>query len=482
MLKLRNRLSFKIVLSFILTAFIAFFLLVWILQVQFRSNFKNYLQEVQKENLKTMAVNISQHYSHQEGWQAIIDDPGIWMNSLRESQIKYRGSSRPGRMMGRREHNQGMMRMFQNRQKPPGMERGLLLYLNLMDRDQQIVIGPHLKGDNIITIPIRLDDQDIGYLNMGMSHHQNNPVELQFLENQLKWLYLIATLALVFSAFISYLLTRHFLAPVAEITHGTRAIIKREFEKRIDVDSTDELGQLAKDFNNMARTLGQFEEQRKRWLSDIAHELRTPLSVLRGEIEAIIDGVRPRDNKEIEVLLEEVKFLSKLVEDLRELSMADSEEINFEWGELNPIAIINENIANFSLEAQQHNLKIIGNLEGPDLLIKGDAQKLKQLFSNIIANAIRYASPGTLVVTNERRGDKVLLIFSDSGPGVPEEDLPKLFERLFRVDRSRSRSLGGTGLGLSISKIIVEQHNGSIDAKNVKDGGLEITIGFPLIL
>jgi len=284
------------------------------------------------------------------------------------------------------------------------------------------------------------------------------------------------------AAVVAFFLSRHLLAPVEKLTAGTQALMSRRFDTRIEVKTKDELGQLAVDFNAMAQTLERYEQMRHQWISDIAHELRTPLSILRGEIEALQDGVREINRDTLDSLSVEARHLSKIVDDLHELSMADTEALSMKKVPIDPAAILGETLGRFTQSLTESHIAIENNLENQSpITIIGDADRLRQLFSNLVENVLRYAdAPGVLKIGQARTANRLILSFEDSGPGVPEEALGHLFDRLYRVDRSRVRTHGGSGLGLSICKSLVNALGGEIRAANGNLGGLRIEVEFPL--
>jgi two-component system sensor histidine kinase BaeS len=295
--------------------------------------------------------------------------------------------------------------------------------------------------------------------------------------------YVIGAVILTVAAVVAFILSRHLLAPVRKLTAGTHALASRKFDTRIAVQTQDELGQLAADFNTMAETLETNERMRRQWVSDIAHELRTPLSILRGEIEALKDGVREVNRDNLESLHSETRHLSKIVNDLHELSLADAGVLSINKVPVDLLAVLNETLGHFKQRFAENQIRIENSLEKqPPVSITGDVDRLKQLFSNLLENTMRYAeSPGTLKIGPLRTENRLGLFFEDSGPGVPEDALDHLFDRLYRLDRSRSRTReGGSGLGLSICKGIVKALGGTIRAVNGKSGGLRIELEFPL--
>ena len=241
--------------------------------------------------------------------------------------------------------------------------------------------------------------------------------------------------------------------------------------------------QLAADFNVMAKTLEQSEQMRRQWLTDISHELRTPLSILRGEIEAMQDGVRETSRQNLDSLHSEAIYLSKIVNDLHDLSLAETGALPFNKKTVDPVQVLKETVRLFETRFAQHQITVFDQLVSDQkVALQGDADRLTQLFSNLFENALRYTdSPGSLRIWQTRGQNRLMLHIEDSGPGVPDESVERLFDRLYRVDHARTRARGGSGLGLTICKSIVEAHGGKISAANGQSGGLRFDIELPLI-
>ncbi len=325
--------------------------------------------------------------------------------------------------------------------------------------------------------------QTIGRLGMYIPDAMPNPRDQLFLSTLNRMLWIVAGLMVGLAVLFSLGLSWYLLRPVRRLTEGTHALAERRFETRVSITTTDELGQLARDFNSMAETLEQFEQQRKQWLSDISHELGTPLSVMRGEIEALQDGVRIPSAERLASLHAEVMQLNRIVEDLKLLNRAESGRLDMQEFPFNPVRLLNDTLAQYEERFSAREITITNKLDlYGDRNVLGDQDRLRQVFANLLGNVLRYVDcPGNLTVQSKLEAGKITLIFSDSGPGVPEKMLPHLFDRFFRVDNSRNRSTGGSGLGLAICKNLIEAHKGEIHASRVSPQGLRINIQLPLI-
>ena len=368
--------------------------------------------------------------------------------------------------------------------RPPNRLQRLSRRLALFDADKHRIIGGRARDshDRYTLLEITVDGQTVGWLGLHQKEHQAIPLAVGFLKQQSQALYLIGAAIVVLAAVVAFVLSKHLLAPVRKLTNGTRALASRRFDTRIDVETNDELGQLAADFNTMANTLDHYEQTRQQWISDIAHELRTPLSILRGEVEALKDGVREVSRDSLESLYSETMHLSKIVNDLHDLSLADAGALSIGKSPVDPVAVLTETLGLFEQRFSENQITIEKDLDcRPPTTVIGDADRLRQLFSNLLANTLRYANaPGVLRIGQERTGNRLIISFEDSGPGVPEAALNRLFDRLYRVDRSRSRTRGGSGLGLSICKSIVTAHGGEIRAASGSSGGLRIEVELPV--
>ncbi|HEY6009101.1 MAG TPA: ATP-binding protein, partial [Geobacteraceae bacterium] len=244
----------------------------------------------------------------------------------------------------------------------------------------------------------------------------------------------------------------------------------------------DELGRLAEDFNSLAMTLEQNEKARRQWVADISHELRTPLAVLRGEIEALQDGVRQANPETIHSLHGEVLRLGRLVDDLYQLSLSDVGALTYRKEELDLTELLDEALAAFGPEFTQKGITLTAHIPRDGrAVVFGDPARLHQLFANLLDNALKYTdSGGELIIRLVCDEARARLDFQDTAPGVSPYDLERLFDRLYRVEASRNRAAGGAGLGLAICRNIVEAHAGTITAQPSPLGGVRIILTLPL--
>lgn len=288
-------------------------------------------------------------------------------------------------------------------------------------------------------------------------------------------------LAIGIALLLTFLLSRRILAPVKALTGAARQFGKGDFSHRVEYKGKGELSELASSFNSMADDLERTERLRRNMVADVAHELRTPLSNLKGYLEAISDGVVKPDEATIKSLNEEASSLSRLVEDLQELSLADAGKLKIIVQPEDISRLIKETVTVLQTKAAAKSLTISADLPAALPLVNIDSHRIKQVLYNLLDNAVAHTGKeGRITVTARKQDDKVYISVADTGEGIPAEDLPMIFERFYRVDKSRARATGGSGLGLTIAKRLVEAHGGTIEVKSIKGQGSTFTFNLPV--
>ncbi len=288
-------------------------------------------------------------------------------------------------------------------------------------------------------------------------------------------------LAVAIALILTFVLSRRILSPVKALTNATREYAKGNFSYRVDAENEGDLGELARSFNAMADGLARNEHLRRNMVADIAHELRTPLSNLRGYLEAASDGLVTLDEATVHSLSDEAASLSRLVNDLQELSLADAGELRLVLQPEDISGIITETVTILRAKAAEKNIEISAELPAGLPEVNIDAHRIKQVLYNLIDNAVAHTGAGGRITVNAWQEENYLNIsVTDTGEGIPAEDLPQIFERFYRVDKSRTRSTGGSGLGLTIVKRLVEAHGGSIDVRSSSGHGATFTFTLPV--
>lgn len=318
-----------------------------------------------------------------------------------------------------------------------------------------------------------------GGMGMGGMRHRMmlGAAERTFVESyhqSLWWIgFLFAGVGLVVSYFLSGNITR----PLRQLSQAAEKIRQGDLKQEVPVDTQDEVGQLAEVFNQMSAELAANESNRQELLANIAHELKTPLAVLQGHLESMLDGVEEPAPDKLFSMQEEVMRLTRLVGDLRDLSLAQVHRLELH---LQPVDL-DEKVERAAdmLEPllEEKKLRFVKEL-APGLPARQlDPDRLNQILYNLITNAIRYTHSGTsILLKTEPAGDRVRLTIADEGPGIAPEDLDHIFEQFYRGDKSRNRASGGSGIGLSLAKSFVEAQGGTITARNRKEGGAEFVV------
>ncbi|WP_302220788.1 cell wall metabolism sensor histidine kinase WalK [Acidaminococcus timonensis] len=321
-----------------------------------------------------------------------------------------------------------------------------------------------------------------GGMGMGGMHHRMmlGAAERTFVESYHRSLWWIGFLFAGIGLVVSYFLSGNITRPLRQLSRAAEKIRQGELKQEVPVETRDEVGQLAAVFNQMSAELAVNENNRQELLANIAHELKTPLAILQGHLESMLDGVEQPEPDKLFSMQEEVMRLTRLVGDLRDLSLAQVHQLELH---LQPMDLgeKTERAAEM-LEPllEEKNLHFVKEL-APDLPLRQlDPDRLNQILYNLITNAIRYTTPGTaILLKTEAAGKNVRLLIADEGPGIAPEDLPHVFEQFYRGDKSRNRALGGSGIGLSLAKSFVEAQGGSIRAENRKNGGAAFIVEFP---
>lgn len=285
-------------------------------------------------------------------------------------------------------------------------------------------------------------------------------------------------LALVLGVVLASTLTR----PIRELTAATQAVATGELGRQVSVDSEDEIGRLAASFNQMSADLARTSEVRRQMTADVAHELRTPLSVLVGYAEALQDGKLQGTPETYAALHDTARHLQRLVDDLGVLALADAGELSLNRRPVEPLALLERTVLAHKVRAEQAGVTL-DIAPTPDLpAVSADPERIAQVLNNLVANALRHTAAGGEILLSAElaaSGRAVLLRVRDTGAGIAPEDLPSVFERFYRGDKARSPNHGAAGLGLAIARSLVESHGGSIEVASTLGQGTTFTFSLP---
>jgi len=362
-----------------------------------------------------------------------------------------------------------------NPQPPPqngsGARQAPIVPIILTDPNGFVIhpVPPYRAGDHIPPeqlaqgIPVTTNGQMVGtILAIGSAPPLSEP-EQQYLDRTNQALLLSAVGATALALLLSGVLARTLTKPMRELTGAIRATAKGRLGIAVPVRSRDEIGELTAAFNQMSADLAHSNQLRRQMTADIAHDLRTPLTVIGGYIESLRDGVLKPNPARLDVMHQEVQQLQRLVEDLRTLSLADAGELKLNRQRIAPQALLEQTAATFRQQAGQKSIALQVTAEPglPDIAV--DEIRMAQVLGNLVSNALRYTpNGGRIVLSARRQAEHVVLSVEDNGAGIAPEALPHVFERFYRADPSRQQSESESGLGLAIAKSLVEAHGGTI--------------------
>jgi signal transduction histidine kinase len=328
---------------------------------------------------------------------------------------------------------------------------------------------------------VTIDGQVVGTVLTTGKAPELNPREELFL-TRINWALFYAALgatliALILGLFLARTLTR----PLRELTAASQAMAQGDLEQQVAVRSKDELGELAAAFNRMSIELARANQARRQMTADIAHDLRTPLTVIKGYAEALRDGDLPPAVTTFETVYQEAKHLSRLIEDLRTLSLVDAGKLTLNRSAVPPQALL-ERTATAHLPQAQHlgiTLEIDVAADLPPVHV--DPERLAQVLGNLVGNALRYTPQGgRIVLAAEKQAGAIHITIQDTGTGIDPSDLPHIFDRFYRSDAARETNEGESGLGLAIAKSLIEAHGGTISVSSTLGGGSVFTIVLPI--
>ena len=365
--------------------------------------------------------------------------------------------------------------------------------LALLNVNKTRVVGFLAQPKHLQLLPLYSADKTlIGYIAYANRDRLMDDYELDLsvqLSSNLWW---IASLMILLSASLAIPFARLLLRPLRPIIGAIHTLAKGDFSQRISTDNNDEIGRVAKDINLLAQQLEEIDSSRKTWLANISHELRTPLAVMRGELEAMLDGIRELSKENVASAHQEALHLQRLVEDLYQLTSSelgdhDVAQMSYQKQVIDFRALVAEDLERFQPLFDRAGLSFTFNdhvkAQAEDVLVSGDASRLSQLLHNLINNCIKYTrAPGTLIADLSIKNGVIIFSLTDSAPGVRESELDKIFDHLYRAEQSRNRKTGGSGLGLAICKKIAQSHGGELSAGMSDLGGIKMTLCLPRLV
>lgn len=493
--------------------------LVLLMQWSIGKGMVEYVVAKEIETLKPVVTSLINEYKINNSWQNIYNEHGKFRRLISEqlknsdfsapelrrgpdnrkhrNQHRSQEEGKPTNSNNKRgdQHSPSIFDDKPNKRPPPTNGRGAFdknkrppppkgaAHYALINLSGEKIVG-HLNEELEYTrTPIEVDGNIVGYFAVSKRNQLTEEYELNFVEQQQHYLWYIALVVMILVAIGTFPLARHIVGPIKLIARGMHKLTQGDYEKTIDMNRQDELGALSEDYNELSKTLADAESYRKRWLANTSHELRTPVAILRGELEAMIDGVREKSLENIVSANDEVKHLQKLIDDLNQLTSAQVGGMSFQK-EINSLAhFMTEELEKYRGYLSDAGINLRLHTKKQDSDFEFDHTRINQLFENIINNCIKYASATELYISLQiiilDSNDRLIeMTFEDDGVGVDAVHRELLFEHLYRVEDSRNRGTGGSGLGLSICRHIVEGHGGNISADKSSLGGLSVKVTF----
>ncbi|PAW35969.1 two-component system sensor histidine kinase BaeA [Pantoea vagans] len=450
---LRLGIGAKLFMAIFATCMLVLITMHWGVRLSFEHGFVDYIKRGNEQRLNLLSDALADQYEQHGNWDFLRHNDRLIFTMLRSLEQNPDSSS----------------------QLPP---HGWRTQFWVLDQQYKVMVGPpgpvppEGTRRNITTSTGKV----VGWVIGSPPERLTRSTDINFDQQQRRTSWIIVGLSTLLAALATWLMARGLLAPVKRLVDGTHHLAAGNFATRVEVSSRDELGQLAGDFNLLASSLEKNESMRRAFMADISHELRTPLAILRGELEAMQDGVRKLTPDAIASLQSEVVVLTKLVEDLHQLSLSDVGALAYRKQATDLVQLLEVTAGSFAERYRAHSLTLKLNL--PDNApFFGDPDRLMQLFTNLLENSLRYTdSGGRVEVTLKYEAPHWHIEFDDSAPGVDREHQVQIFERFFRTEGSRNRASGGSGLGLAICKNIADAHGGDIHAAHSDLGGLKIAL------
>lgn len=445
----------KITFAFVTTVIITAMIIIIIANFSVNFFFKDFVVQYRTARLEQWAGIFTAHYLQKDGWEGIED--------IFEESAHRRG--RGGRLL-------------------PGDQ------LILADAEGKVILDtgePSLENRVLSKatlaggLPIEVEDMRVGTLFLNPVSPQGTvSLEEEFSRSLTDAIFWGGVIAVLLAVVLSLFFARKIVSPLYRLNAGVEEFTRGNFKARVIVDSQDEIGKLGEAFNKMAESVEKSEELKRNMTADVAHELRTPLSILQGNLESLQAGIIKPDPEIISSLHDEIIRITMLVNDLQDISLAEAGRLNLNLFKINLKELFHKVSQTFQYEIALKRIKFEKNIPEEDIILKIDRNKIMQVLINLVGNAIRYTpEEGNITLGAQVKEDRVVIYVSDNGPGVKPEDLPYIFERFYRSRKEYPKKDGGSGLGLAIAKSFVEAHGGSIWAENRPNGGSTFFFSLP---
>ena len=473
---LKTKLWFKLVLSFALVIGLGSIIAAFSISRATHTAFSNMVRQGDLVVAGELAETLGEFYRENGSWQGAEE---IVFRPYQHIYLQGRSMGAMGGMGRNPERGKGWNPQLQS------------LHIVVTDKRGRVVVstGEYLKEtvipvDKGIPIKVEGESEEVGYVFVGsMIGAGLLPFQEEFLKSSTRAIFFSIFSMILIASVVGFFLIRHITSPVKKLTYASKSVAEGNLDAVVSVTQNDELGELAKSFNTMTESLRRAEEWKKQIIADTAHELRTPVSLIQGRLEMLLDGVYPVDPEGIRIVYEETLMLTNLIKELSELSNAEAGTISMRKEEMKIESLLEFSREYFLPAASEKGISLELKISGSVPQVELDLQKMNQVLGNLISNAIRYTPEGgKILLSSGYNADeqKVFITVEDNGPGIPEGERDKIFDRFYRIDSHRNRETGGSGLGLAISKEIIRLHGGMISADGSSAlGGAKITISLP---
>jgi len=439
-----NSLRIKLLASFFLVVAIAVGTIAYIATNSATSQFDRYVSKDQAERYQRLALTFTNYYRYSGSWE---DVPSL-MEKVSE--------------------------MYSERVVLTDPDGFVISDTELQLEERQLTDSWSSKK-----ITLRLNDFVIGKI--FIKTQERSPLEKTFLQSVNKSVITAAIIAGVTGIILALLFSRNIVKPVRDLTRATRKMQKGDLDQRVEISTSDEIGTLSKAFNSLANRLKEQKRLREEMVSDVAHELRNPLSNIQGYIEGIKEGMIEPNKEVLNSLHHQSLLLNRLINDLRDVNKAKAGKLRLKKQEIVLEDVVTNAVKSIETRANQTGVTLNTHLPG-DTLVDADPERISQVVRNLLDNSLTHTSDSGRITTSVRSSDSQAVVnVVDTGVGIPENDLSHIFDRFYRVDKSRSRHTGGTGLGLTIAKEIIEAHEGTISVDSKQGAGTVFTVTLPTI-
>jgi two-component system, OmpR family, sensor histidine kinase BaeS len=465
--------SIKIFLVLLVVSLVGALFTTFYLQFRTRNAFDTFIQEQNQSQLADQLIAYFQEYGSWENVDEVFQ--AFYISPPMGGQGKgSQGAGFQGRSPNRLGENQLSLPLFvltdQNGvvlsgfTDHSGYQMGAQLPENIMNK----------------SLKLELEGNVIGYLAAVPAPLNRTNIQQAFLETVKRGLLVSSLVTLLIALVLGGFLIMSFTKPIRKLADATERVANGELGYQVDIKSSDELGRLANSFNSMSSDLKSADLSRKQMTSDIAHDLRTPLSILHGYTEAMSEGKLDGTPEIYQVMHQQAQHLNYLIDDLRTLSLLDSNELSFQIQKIDPETILNQTLAAFLPLAQEKGISISLKIQNPLPRLELDPDRLTQILGNLVSNAVNLLPEGGSIWLDSWNEPGVVIIeIRDNGPGISTEDLPHIFDRHYRTDKSRTRGPESSGLGLAITRKLVEAQGGEITTSSEVGQGTAFTISFP---